>query len=200
MESFEDDRLRLALGEIDAWRQIAFMTLCCERMVPNYERFASESGFGDPRLLREAVGAAWEWLETGRIRMELQQLRAAIEEKTPNTELFSSPFTSAALDAASAVSVLLDALEHPEAADPVGVASLARDSVDLYVQEIEDLDPQRPDLEGVIQEHPLMQAELMRQRDDLARLDSWSGARAEGAREFRALGMSRSGGSLSPSA
>jgi len=188
METFDEDRLRQSLTRLDPWRQVAFMALCCERMVPNYDRFAADSGFGDSQVLRRGIDAAWSWLESDRAPDDLKSIRAQVEQQAPNTEDFSSPFTSAALDAANAVASLLEAVDDPDGADPVEVASLARDTVDLYVQEIESLDPNDRGLEDAIRRHPLMQAELRRQRDDLAYLERWTGSRRDAARQLRARG------------
>lgn len=188
METFDEDRLRQSLARLDPWKRVAFMALCCERMAPNYDRFAADSGFGDSQVLRRGVDAAWSWLESDRAPDDLKSVRARAEQQAPDTERFSSPFTSAALDAANAVASLLDAVGKSDGADPVEVASLARDTVDLYVQEIENLDPNDRGLEDAIRRHPLMQAELRRQRDDLNFLERWTGSRSDAARQLRTKG------------
>lgn len=188
METFDEDQLRQSLARLDPWKRVAFMALCCERMVPNYDRFTADSGFGDAQILRHGIDATWSWLESDRAPDDLKSVRARIEQQMPNTEDFSSPFTSAALDAANAVASLLDALSEPDGADPVEVASLARDTIDLYVQEIDDLDPNDRELEDAIRRHPLMQAELRRQRDDLTHLERWTGSRRDAVKELRATG------------
>ncbi len=188
METFDEDRLQQSLARLDAWKRVAFMALSCERMVPNYDRFTADSGFGDPKVLRRGIDAAWSCLELARVPDALKSLRALVEQQAPNTEEFSSPFTSAALDAANAVASLLDAVNEPDGADPIEVASLARDTVDLYVQEIENLDPNDGGLEDAIRCHPLMQAELRRQRDDLDYLERWTSSQREAARQLRARG------------
>jgi uncharacterized protein YjaG (DUF416 family) len=188
METFDEDRLQQSFARLDPWKRVAFMALSCERMVPNYDRFSADSGFGDPKVLRRGIDAAWSWLESERVPDDLKSMRAQVEQQAPNTEAFSSPFTSAALDAANAVASLLEALDEPGGADPVEVASLARDTVDLYVQEIENLDPNDRGLEDAIRRHPLMQTELRRQRDDLNYLERWTSSQREAARELRARG------------
>lgn len=196
METFDEDRLRQSLAQLEPWKRVAFMALSCERMVPNYDRFTADSGFGDSQVLRRGIEAAWSWLESDLVPDDLETVRARVEEQAPNTEDFSSPFTSAALDAANAVAGLLEAIAERDGADPVEVASLARDTVDLYVQEIDNLDPNDPGLEDAIRRHPLMQAELRRQRDDLGYLELWTGPRRDAAKQLRARGGSAAIGSL----
>ena len=196
METFDEDRLRQSLTRLDPWKRVAFMALSCERMVPNYDRFTADSGFGDSQILRRGIDAAWSWLESDRVPDDLKSVSARVEQQAPNTEGFSSPFTSAALDAANAVASLLDAINEPDGADPVEVASLARDTVDLYVQEIENLNPNDRGLEDAIRRHPLMQAELRRQRDDLTYLEHWTGLPRDAAQQLRARGVDTASGSL----
>lgn len=196
METFDEDRLRQSLTRLDPWKRVAFMALSCERMVPNYDRFSAGSGFGDPQVLRRGIDAAWSWMESAQVPDDLKSVRAQVEQQAPNTEDFSSPFTSAALDAANAVASLLDAIDELDSADPVEVASLARDTVDLYVQEIENWDPNDRNLEDAIRCHPLMQAELRRQRNDLDYLEHWTGSQRDAARQLRARGGDVTIGSL----
>jgi uncharacterized protein YjaG (DUF416 family) len=192
MEIFDEERLSRSLAGLDAWKRVAFIAMTCDRMVPNYDRFSAETNFGDPMVLRRGLDVAWEWLETNTLSVDLNSLTAQVEEQAPNTDQFASPFTSAALDASNAIAVLLNALCHPGCAAPVEVACLARDTVDLYVQDIEKLDPNDPNLEEAIRRHPLMQAELRRQRTDLERIERWAGLRGEAA-QLRSQGASAMG-------
>lgn len=160
MESFDEDRLQQELASFETWKQVAFMLLTSTRMLPNYDRFAAE---------------------TGRAPRNLASLHERVEQQMPDTERFSSPFTSAALDAATAAAMLLDAVRAPECAEPVEVAGLARDTIDLYVQAAEDLKPNELGFEDSICRHPLMQSELRHQREDLALLQSLSGSRSQEA-------------------
>jgi uncharacterized protein YjaG (DUF416 family) len=196
METFDEDILRQSLTRLDPWKRIAFMTLACERMLPNYERFTADSGFGDSRVLRRGMDVVWSWLEVNQVPDDIEAIYTQVERQAPNTVGFSSPFTSAALDAANAVAITLDAIRMTDGSDAVEVASLARDTVDLYLQEMENLDPNDPGLEEAIRRNPLMQAELRRQREDLVDLERWTGSRIDAVRQLRARGRRLAAGSL----
>jgi uncharacterized protein len=114
----------------------------------------------------------------------------------PNTEQFRSPYTSAALDAANAIAAVLYGLERPEEARPVEVASLARDTVDLFVQNLMSLDPNVTGFEEAILEHSLMQRELRRQREDLDALTGWSNDGSTAGSELRTRSAANTSGSL----
>ncbi|HJK90575.1 MAG TPA: hypothetical protein RMH85_26305 [Polyangiaceae bacterium LLY-WYZ-15_(1-7)] len=59
------------------------------------------------------------------------------------------------------------------------------DSVDLIVQEQEEMDPRDPKRELRILEHPLMQQELVRQQRDLSEASQLAAGDEEGVLVFR---------------
>jgi uncharacterized protein YjaG (DUF416 family) len=185
MEAFDEKELEVRLQRLAAWKRIAFMAQVGMRMLPNYERFSAETGFGDASVLRRTLDAAWSWVESGKPPSDLTTLREACEKQAPDTERFRSRYTSAALDAANAAVAILDAIERPDEARPEEVASLARDTIDLFVQELMDLDPNAPNFENAVLRHDLMQRELRRQREDLETLATWLGERSTAGRELR---------------
>lgn len=196
MERFNEETLGRSLQKLAPWKQIAFMVQVGERMLPNYRHFSKETGFGNASILRHALNTVWIWIESGKQPDNLDDLRKACEQQAPDTEQFRSPYTSAALDAANATAAVLDALERPSEARPVDVASLARDTVDLFVQECIELDPNTLEFEEAILRHSLMQRELRRQREDLEALTKLSGTRQAACLEFRARSAGRLLGSL----
>jgi uncharacterized protein len=196
VETFDEERLRRSLRQLAPWQRIVFMVQVGERMIPNYRHFSAETGFGNVSALRGAFDAAWIWIESKRLPDNIAELREACEQQAPDTERFRSPYTSAALDAANVAAIVLEGLERPDEARPVDVASLARDTVDLFVQERMNLDPNAPGFEEALLRHSLMQRELRRQREDLEVLTKWSGTRETAGRELRARFAGRALGSL----
>jgi uncharacterized protein YjaG (DUF416 family) len=173
MEMFEKDKVARCLANVPSWKRLAFMALVCERMIPNFERFSAETAFGDPRVLRHALDAAWTFIRTATVENNLEELKLACEKQAPDTEQFGSVFTSSALDAANAISTLLDAISDDTVELAVDVAELARDTVDMFVQRTEAPDPASVSLEHAILAHPLMQRELAHQRQDLSTVLRW---------------------------
>jgi uncharacterized protein YjaG (DUF416 family) len=197
MESFDEVRLRQGLIGFEPWKRVVFMLLCCQRMVPNYEKFSADTGFGEPSQLWRGLRMAWTWIESELVPPDLKELRASVERQAPDTEGdFPSQFTSAALDAASAVAYVLDAVEAPTDSATlelaIVVARLARDTVDLYVFHSTGLDSK-----DAIDNHPLMQAELRRQREDIDRLDKWTKTKREAVESLQISSLDGSCGSLS---
>jgi uncharacterized protein YjaG (DUF416 family) len=193
MEVFDEDKLERQLQKLATWKRVAFMAQIGVRMLPNYERFSAETGYGDVSVLKRAFDAAWSWVESEELPDDLVALREACDRQAPNTEQFRSSYTSAALDASNAAAATLDAIAHPDESRSSEVASLARDTVDLFVQELLNLDPNAPGFEEAILRHDLMQRELRRQREDLEALMKWTGPRSPASRKLRVTSEARSG-------
>lgn len=64
----------------------------------------------------------------------------------------------------------------------VEIASLCTDTVDMFVQAQDGLDPNDPKLEERVLSHRLMQRELQRQHDDVLAVRFFSGLPTEVAR------------------
>jgi Uncharacterized protein conserved in bacteria len=167
MYRFDETEIRRQVSQLADWQRVAFMASCCERMLPNFSQFVADVGCGSAEPLRRALDTTWEWVTTAAVPIDLVELREACERLAPDTGRFKSPLTSAALDAANATAAVLDSLESNDAEKAVEVASLARDTVDLYVQALLNLDPGDVGFESKILSHPLMQSELARQHEDL---------------------------------
>jgi uncharacterized protein YjaG (DUF416 family) len=193
MEAFDEEALRRCLQRLAVWQRLAFLALIDTRMLSNYERFSTETGFGDVSVLRTAIDAAWTIVESGKLPNDLIALREACDRQAPNTEEFRSPYTSAALDAANAAAITLAALENPDESLVVEVASLSRDSVDIFVQSDINLDPNTSGFEEAILRHHLMQRELRNQREDLEALIKGSRDRDKTVRDLRVKSATRLG-------
>lgn len=171
------------------WKRIAFMAACCERMLPNYETFNRQTGCGDPKVLRRALNAAWAWVETGSLSTNLRELIADADGQAPSKDAFGFTYTSAALDAANGIAETLESISDRSEHRVFAVASLARDTVDLFVQQHEKLCPSDPGFEDRIRASALMQAELRAQEHSFQALDllheeNRSSARRELSRFF----------------
>lgn len=168
--SFDEAVLERELGSVSPDGLLAYGLLCCERMIPNYEMFQIQSGWGDAKVLRTALDIAWTRLISGPSDDVHSELRERCEDIAPDTEDFDSVLVSSALDAAVAVGRVMDLLENRDPAIVIEIASLAIDTVDMYVQEVLDIPRGARDLEERIRTHVLMQEELKNQHADLLRV------------------------------
>lgn len=193
---FDARALERALKKLPIEGQLAFLLSCAERLLPNYLSFQRRHSWGNATVLRAALDLGWHRLQgrtvtTDEINLSLERCEAA----TPDTEDFDSELVSSALDAANAAALVLEFLLESNVGKVVQCAELARDTVDMYVQELEDLDPNDAMLETTILNHPLMQQELQRQRTDLETLRNteWQQVPANLAHSWRNPSMSNIG-------
>ena len=131
-------------------------------MIPNFEAFAARNSI-DGTTLRSAEAFFWNEYPNGFTGKDYGHWAAKCEKLAPRPEDFDDILVSAAMDAAVATAMIFRCLEQRDVERIVEISTLARDSVDMYVQEIENLDPQDPNLEKKIENHPLMLLEVQRQ-------------------------------------
>lgn len=168
LPEFNCKTLKERLKKLDRKLQLAFGATCCERLLPNYLAFVKEAGWGDIKPIRHALDLVWLYLEEKTVKsQEVNKMIALCESVAPDSDDFQSLYSTSAQDACFAVCALLDYLIKNDIDRIIQVAIYATDSVDLYVQIIENLDPNSPDLEQKILEHRLMQRELSQQEKDL---------------------------------
>lgn len=179
MYRFDRATITTELQNLDNWRAAVFAASICERMMPPYREFARSCAFDDAPL-RTALDAAWEAICAGVLFTEAQvaRLEHLCDESAPDTEEFIHPLTSVALNTAVAVKLLVKYLAEQDLDYVVDIASLARDSIDLYVQEGDLLNPENQRREEQIAGHPLMQLELQRQAQDLFEMRGLTSAEA----------------------
>jgi len=170
--AFNANSLRTRLIKLDSALQLAFGAVCCERLLPNYIAFQSDTGWGNVAPIRKALDFVWSSLESKSLDTQaVKSITESCESVAPDSEDFESLYVSSAQDACFAVCGLLDYLLENDVDKIVQAATYATDSVDLYVQEIENMAPNDPELEQKILNHRLMQRELAQQEKNLADIE-----------------------------
>ena len=166
---FDEQAVASALRGL-SWRaRLAFGAACAGRILPNYARFRAETGWGHLQILQGALSYLWD-VAVGAIEVDGQTVgdwTTRSEAQTPDSEAFESLFTSSAQDSVFAICALLDFCAAGDVGKVILAARYPTDSIDLYVQELEQMDPQASNLEDLILSTPLMQQELSRQGRDL---------------------------------
>jgi uncharacterized protein len=158
---FEVEKL---LSALSPQKQLIFAFLTIEKLVPNYAYFSNLHSWGDSQILTESqlliYNSIFERDTTG---YDIKDIYTRLEEATPDTEDFSSISASFALDACTSVLSTLDFLSENDLSHIVEVAIFARDTVDMYIQEVLDFSPNDKILESKIAENDFMIREKMRQ-------------------------------------
>lgn len=172
LKKFDKARLIRDLSQLSKQKQLAFGLFCCERLLPNYIIFSQENNWGDIIILRESTLKVWSVLSGLKLtKDDIDLVVTRCEEVTPDSDEFDSLYVSFAQDACFSVCCLFDFILNGESGRIAQIAEFATDSLDLYIQEVENLQPNDTELEQKILENPLMQNELSRQAQDISNLE-----------------------------
>ncbi len=164
---FDEAVLKQQLSSLVFWKQLVFLIAVCQRLIPSFSMFSKETGFSGEDILRGLLLKAWNNLFEGVTKVDFSAETYQAESLAPETENFDSIYTSSALDAAVSISLLMKSFCDNDTGTIVEAVTLICDSVDMYAQELENMNPNDSDLEEKILNHPLMQQELERQCEDL---------------------------------
>lgn len=188
LSAFDSKALQARLTRLDRKQRLAFGASCCERLLPNYSAFQQDTGWGDIFPVRRALDFVWSFLYRESIDLEdAERITAACEAVAPSSDDFESLYVTAAQDACFAVCSLVDCLRQDDVERIVQVATYATDSVDLYVQEVENMAANDPQLEQKILAHRLMQRELSTQEQTLALIEQSPSVSSELLDQIKAL-------------
>ena len=168
MSVFKCLKLKKQLRKLDSKKQLIFGIICCEKMLPNYLAFQKDTGWGDIAPIRKALDYVWMFILNKPVDFqEIEKITLLCESVAPSSDDFTSLYVTLAQNTCFAVCSLLDYLLISNVDKIVQVATYAIDSIDLYIQETENLKSTDPLLEQKILKHLLMQRELRQQKESL---------------------------------
>lgn len=152
--------------------RILFAVITAEKLYPHYVEFQNESGWGDKDILIEATSLIYYYLIDARSvnRIEIENMLKRINRITPDTNDFSGILTSFALDACTAVISTLDYLLEQDVNHIIYVSTYATDSVDMYIQEKENMVTVGTNDEIMIENDFFMVGERNRQLELISKL------------------------------
>lgn len=148
-------------------KRVAFGALICEKLYPNYNHFSDVTSFGNPDILQNAISIIFQSIYRNDLFSDedLQNVIDEIESITPNTEDFDTILVSFALDACTSILSTLYFIQNGEVENIIDTATYARDTVDMYIQERDNLMINDNLLEEKIENDILMRREKKRQKD-----------------------------------
>ena len=169
---FEPVALGRRIDGLPSWGRLAFGALLLERAIPNFLRFEAETGAAGGAMLRGAQAKVWGLLEGDNATAPFLEITGkTCEIFAPDTERYTSPYTSSALDAITIACNVLDYSDLHRTELLVESAGLRRDSVDMFLQRVMQVNSSSVDFEARFLTHTLMQEELGFQDADLAYLE-----------------------------
>ncbi len=167
-QAYDKSLVRSAVTNLPHQHRIAFGALCCERLFGSYSAFVQDMDWGDEALLRRVIDLIWQLVQDPIVTDEVvRSAISACEAGAPDADEFDSLYTGPAQNAVFAICSTLDYVLSHQVERLVQTSSFAIDTVDLFVQELEDMPTISPGLESRISDHSLMQREILRQMDDL---------------------------------
>ena len=158
--------------------RVVFAAACAERLLPAYGAFSTKTGRGEPTELRTILSRLWDDL-TGN-RMTDDEVKAKIDacmKLIPREdEVQWVPEQGPGEDAVAAAAYAFRCRQNWLSQEAAWSARCAYEALDNYVSISENIDWSGPDpnatalaLERILA-HPVVQAELARQRRDLEEL------------------------------
>lgn len=167
MLRYDEAALVRDLGRVGRNSRIAFAAACAERLFPAYDNFCRRAGRGDRDALAGILKRVWQHLlgdkmSGEQVRADLQRCMELIPGEDDEPWVDEQAYAD---DAASAIAYTLRAIESGEPQEAAWAARRAYEAADHYVIH-------RLGIEGESQvlAHPIIQAELSRQRRDLEEL------------------------------
>lgn len=163
------DKYRSAIANqlhaLSSEKKIVFALLTVEKLIPNYVHFSQIHQWGDPKILEEIKSYLLDQVITRKVTHHSETIKflTQIEATTPDTENFDSMLVSFALDACVALISVIKYTKNQDMDTIVDVAICARDTVDMYIQEKENIDLTNDLIEEIIENDPFMQREKRRQ-------------------------------------
>lgn len=176
--SFDEAALTRRLAGLARPGPAAFAAACAQRLAGGYERYAAESGTGEPATLAAALTTLWEALAEPPASGTLADVADRLLELVPDTLDEWSIAAQYAEDAVAATVYALRCADSGDAGDAVLAAARAYESVDAILLYEYDLDFATAEQRVRLLEHPLTQAELARQERDLEDLAGAADVRA----------------------
>lgn len=138
---------------------------CCKRLLHNYYTFTKLEKWGDINVMLDSLNiieknyARWTFDDN-----LIESVLRNIEAITPDTEKFSSIYVSFALDACNAFYETLSYVISCDTQRIIDVGIFVRDTVDMFIQEKENLDYNDPLLEDKISKNFFMVSEMEKQK------------------------------------
>jgi uncharacterized protein YjaG (DUF416 family) len=168
---FEEPLLRAQLDRLPREHRTAFAAACAERLFPAYLRFSHEATKADVETLRALLDRLWDDL-TGSNPLSELEARASAKKclaLVPREEDEPSDAQPCAEDATAALAYAFETRVKSGSREAAWSARRAYEALDHFLM-FDDSGVVASANEQRLLEHPLVQAELARQRRDLDEL------------------------------
>tara|TARA_R110000868_G_scaffold71713_2_gene209724 strand:- start:52098 stop:52682 length:585 start_codon:yes stop_codon:yes gene_type:complete len=151
--------------------QLQFAFWITKRLFHNYVFFSKKTTFGNIDVMLDALNLIEAYMLKGiRNEIEIREVIEKVEENTPDTNDFSTITVSFALDSCNAINECLRFILDKDIKHIINTGVFFRDTIDMFIQEKEDLDYSALDFENKIQSHEIMIREMGAKKAFLSKL------------------------------
>lgn len=160
------EQIKNDIQALNKRNKIVYCLLISEKLLPNYKYFCNIYKFGEIKKLEQIIDILYDYV-FDKINVSHEEINIylnEIEEITPDTNDYSTILVSFALDACTAIISTLNFIKSENDNHVLDVASYARDTVDMFIQERDDLDLNNRELETLIENDNLMKKEKEKQK------------------------------------
>lgn len=133
-------------------KQLDFALSVCKRLFFDYQNFHIQEKWGDPEQLMDAIKFCEQAKNVSSTKTEIESMISDIEAITPDTEDFGDEMGSYALNACVAVLHTLQFLLTKDPLDIFYVGNALYDTIDVRVQEDQNLSEEEIDKHRLMQE------------------------------------------------
>ncbi|GAA3919744.1 DUF416 family protein [Chitinophaga oryziterrae] len=154
------------LSELNFQKQLVFAYLTCARLYPNYVYFSAKYNFGSPDILEKSINYIHQNIFQHKIDIPtIKNFLEELDKATPYPENYDTVLVSASLDACNVIFETLNFLVDKDVKRLSDISTMATDTADMYIQEIDDLDFNTDkDFQLKIDRHPIMKREIAMQQ------------------------------------
>ncbi len=150
------------MRELGFYQQAAVAATLLERMIPNYQLFAEVTETGDGALVRHGLDMVWEWLQVKRAKINFERIQEELELVTPEVTNFDMFGVYPAVDAITALDMMLNGIREQDSAEFIHVAKISQASVARLIEhQTEEAEvTSEAELKKIVRDHELMQYEM----------------------------------------
>ena len=151
---------------------ILFSVVNCERLLFNYVSFQKKNNWGDHRILQDSIDMIYQYLINENVfdSDDFSKQLEMIDSATPHTEAFPGILTSFALDACTSIHGTLLFILDNDVERVMDIVSYAYDTVDMFIQEKENINSNDKQIENKIWNDSFMKNAIRSQHELLFRI------------------------------
>lgn len=170
MLTFERKQVMDQIEPLPRRLRVAFAAACAQRQLPNYVHTSAANPTGNTKAVTRMLRALWDGIARNAFDPEnLRRDAALCKALIPDYEEFFEGIEYAE-DAVASLSYALDTALSGTGQDAMWAAQRAYSALNEYIIQRFRVDTNTPNVQAFIDSFPIIQAELSRQRADLADL------------------------------